>query len=228
MTILIKNSLPRDFPQFSIFGVIIKDLNLDSPKKWNRGLFIEKYYNQVRAKYLETSIGEDSFLKAYRQFYWNVIKVDPTKQRPASEALVRRFIRRKDLPKINPVVDIFNAVSAATGIAMCAYDFNKIQGELELTVSTGDEFFHGIGWSKPRKLDSGQLIIKDEKSVISLYPYRDADHTKITRKTSVILLTVDGVPDIPGYSLKSVLEETTSLILDLVGGSVKDDVRLEI
>ncbi len=224
---MIKSDLPRDFPRFPIFGVIIKGIDMNNALSWNRENFIKEYYERVRKKYLDVPIGEDPILKAYRQFYWKIIKIDPTKQRPASEALVRRFIRRKNLPRINPVVDIFNAISAATGIAMCAYDFDKIQGELVLTLSTGKELFKGIGMPKPKSLATGQLIIKDKSAVVSLYPYRDADYTKITSNTVTMLLTADGVPGIPGYVLKSALDEATDCIIEHVGGSIKKVVRLE-
>ncbi len=225
MTHLIKRDLPREFPSFSLFGVIISDID-QKDVNWDRHSFIELYYQKVRKKYLTVSLGEDPTLKLYRQFYWKVIKVDPTKQRPVSEVLARRFIRRKDLPMINPVVDIFNAVSAATGVAMCAYDFDKLAGKLTMTLSTGQETFLGIGMSRPKLLESGQLIIKDENSVVSLYPYRDANHTKITINTRNILLTADGVPGLQGHVLKDSLNETVSQILQNVGGKVTEDVKL--
>ena len=42
--------------------------------------------------------------RAYRGFYWKV-GIDPTKTRPAGEALTRRILSGKDLPTINTLVD---------------------------------------------------------------------------------------------------------------------------
>jgi len=53
-------------------------------------------------------------IRAYRDFYWRVLGIDPTKQRPAQEALLRRILRGEPLPRISPVVDAGNAASINT------------------------------------------------------------------------------------------------------------------
>jgi DNA/RNA-binding domain of Phe-tRNA-synthetase-like protein len=44
--------------------------------------------------------------RAYRDFFWKV-GIDPTKTRPAGEALTRRILGGRDLPRVNTVVDSY-------------------------------------------------------------------------------------------------------------------------
>ncbi|PKL55961.1 MAG: hypothetical protein CVV35_07160, partial [Methanomicrobiales archaeon HGW-Methanomicrobiales-6] len=51
----------------------------------------------VRERYTLERIKDEPLFRAYRDFFWRV-GVDPTKTRPASEALVRRILAGKMLP----------------------------------------------------------------------------------------------------------------------------------
>jgi DNA/RNA-binding domain of Phe-tRNA-synthetase-like protein len=44
---------------------------------------------------------------------------DPTRYRPASEALLRRFVKGGDLPEISPLVDLNNCLSASLAVPCC-------------------------------------------------------------------------------------------------------------
>lgn len=47
---------------------------------------------EVRSKYSLDSLKDDPIIRRYRDFYWHELGIDPTKQRPAQEALLRRFL----------------------------------------------------------------------------------------------------------------------------------------
>src|SRR5579872_5639027 len=49
-------------------------------------------------------VKDQAIFRAYRDFFWGV-GVDPTKTRPAAEALTRRILSARDLPQINTLVD---------------------------------------------------------------------------------------------------------------------------
>jgi DNA/RNA-binding domain of Phe-tRNA-synthetase-like protein len=44
---------------------------------------------------------------------------DPTRYRPASEALLRRLVKGADLPEIQPLVDVNNCLSAELAVPCC-------------------------------------------------------------------------------------------------------------
>nr|WP_301287551.1 phenylalanine--tRNA ligase beta subunit-related protein [Methanocalculus alkaliphilus] len=72
--------------------------------------------------------------------------VDPTKTRPAFEALVRRILAGKALPAIKPAVDAYNLRSASSSIPIAAFDAGRLSGDL--TMRFAEEayciFFHTV------------------------------------------------------------------------------------
>ncbi|MEJ3746199.1 phenylalanine--tRNA ligase beta subunit-related protein [Actinomycetes bacterium KLBMP 9797] len=65
----------------------------------------------------------------------------PTQYRCASEALLRRFRKEGELPRIHPLVDLCNAISLAFAIPVAAIDLDRIDGALEVRYATGAETY---------------------------------------------------------------------------------------
>jgi len=57
-------------------------------------------YEQVKNKYNIETLKENATVRAYRDFYWK-LDIDPTKTRPAGEALLRRVLNGNELPTIS-------------------------------------------------------------------------------------------------------------------------------
>jgi len=95
--------------------------------------------------------------RTYRDFFWE-IDIDPTKTRPASEALVRRVLQGKTLPTINTLVDAYNLASLTSGIPLAAFDYQSLEGELEMRFARKGEEFLGIGMDGPKSLDGGEIV----------------------------------------------------------------------
>ncbi len=69
----------------------------------------------------------------------------PTQYRCASEALLRRFRKDGDLPRIHPLIDLCNAVSLATAIPIAVFDTERIEGDMEVRRASGDERYLAFG-----------------------------------------------------------------------------------
>lgn len=67
-------------------------------------------YEEVRRKYAVGTLKDDLTVKAYRSLYWK-LDIDPTKTRPAGEALLRRVLHGEQLPNVSTVVDAYNLAS---------------------------------------------------------------------------------------------------------------------
>ncbi len=65
-----------------------------------------------------------------------------------------------------------------------------------------DEEFVGIGMKKPKILTGKEIVVYDEERLIAIYPYRDADFSKIMTQTKQILVMSCGVPGIPLETVK--------------------------
>jgi DNA/RNA-binding domain of Phe-tRNA-synthetase-like protein len=157
----------------------------------------------------------DARIRGLRDFYWR-IGIDPTKTRPASEALIRRILK-KEIPSINTLVDAGNLASAKTCVPIGLYDLDKVVGSCEIVLSEGGEEFRPIG-GEPYALDKGVPVLKDEAGVLHLYPYRDCQRTKITTDTTKALAISCGCRGIPDRDLEDALERLDGYFFDLSAG----------
>jgi len=155
----------------------------------------QEIIREIQSLYTLDKVKDDPVFRAYRDFFWSV-GVDPTKTRPASEALVRRILSGGKIPAINTAVDAYNLASIRSGIPIAAFDADTLDGDLTLRFATEGEGFLGIGMERPVVLRKNQVIMTDAEQIIAIYPYRDSDTTKVTQKTRNIRIITCGVPNI--------------------------------
>ena len=168
-------------------GITEKNLQLEHLK--------EETIDWIRERYTIDSVKDEPLFRAYRDFFWSV-GVDPTKTRPASEALVRRILAGKPIPSINTAVDAYNLASIKTGVPIGAFDTDTLAGKISMRFAVPGEEFYGIGMEKPVSLQANQVVLTDEEKIIAVYPYRDSNATKVTQATKTIHIVTCGVPRI--------------------------------
>ena len=169
---------------------------------------IEKIAKEVKEQYTLQDIKEQEIIALYRSFYWKNLKVDPTKIRPSAEALIKRILKKKVLPKISPFVDAYNLASVSSLIPLGAYDISKIKNPVNIRFTQEGEKFIAIGKTE-KTLPLDILVTADDTpQILCRYPYRDAQATMVTANTEKILLIACGAPKISETQLKKGITET--------------------
>ena len=162
-------------------------------------------------------LSQDPVVQAYRKFYWR-IGIDPTKTRPAGEALARRLLRGRGVPSINNVVDAGNVVSARLFVPIGIYDLDRFKPPARITLSKGGEVFRPIGGGV-EELKPGTPIMVDSRGVVMhLYPHRDSVETCVREDTHNVLVIAAGVEGVPGERVERAARETIELIKRYAGG----------
>ena len=82
----------------------------------------------------------------------------------------------------------------------------------------GEEFL-GIGMDKLIQLSGGEAVIQDDERLIAVYPYRDADYSKVTTSTRNLLLMTCGVPGIGAEELEKAEAVGVDYITRFCGGA---------
>lgn len=162
--------------------------------------FKSEIIEEIKNSYDLETLKDDPQMRLYRDFFWK-INIDPTKIRPASEALIRRILQGKPLPKINTAVDAYNLASIKSGVPLAAFDAAQLSGGPKMRFAKAGEEFTGIGMKEPKILKGKEIVIEDDESLVAIYPYRDADKSKIMPHTTEILLMSCGVPGVGGEKL---------------------------
>ena len=182
---------------------------------------LEEYKDMVALRLKERwnldQLREDPVFRAYRDFFWR-LGIDPTKNRPAAEALIRRVLRDSPIPRINTWVDAYNLVSMETAIPIASFDADLLGGELLMREATTGEEFTGIGMEKPVTLTGGEAVIEDGDRLVAIYPYRDADHSKVTFKTVNVLMLMCGSPGITLDTLSQASSVARDILPRFCGG----------
>lgn len=162
---------------------------------------------------------DDPEFRAYRDFFWK-LGIDPTKNRPAAEALIRRVLRDRPIPKINTWVDAYNLVSITTAVPIASFDSDLLEGNLLMREAKTGETFLGIAMDKPVVLSGGEAVIQDDKRLVAIYPYRDADYSKVSQDTKNVLMLMCGAPGITRTTLNASAKEAMTVLPRFCGGTV--------
>ncbi|MEM0010850.1 MAG: phenylalanine--tRNA ligase beta subunit-related protein [Candidatus Bathyarchaeia archaeon] len=217
MRVIIDRKVAMDFPELKVLAVLIEDLRVTAGNPELETL-MEETIKEVKSKYRAESLKDVPSIRAYRDFFWR-IGLDPTKNRPAAEALIRRILLGNPLPKINAFVDSLNIASIKSEVAIGSFDVDKIVGSRALIryARCGEEFY-GIGMSKPMVMRGCEVVISDDAGLIAMYPYRDSERTKICENTKKALLIFCGVPGVGVNMLSKAMNITVDLLTKFCGG----------
>jgi DNA/RNA-binding domain of Phe-tRNA-synthetase-like protein len=72
--------------------------------------------------------------------------------------------------------------------------------------------------NKPMPLEEKMLVLSDERQVLCIYPYRDADLTKITMRTQSVMIIGYGAPGITNKQLEKTIQTTLAYIKQVAHG----------
>ncbi|MFD4948019.1 B3/4 domain-containing protein [Streptomyces sp. NPDC058239] len=158
----------------------------------------------------ETDPRIEAWHTAYRSFGTN-----PRRIRPSVDALGRRFTKKGTLPRINPAVDSYNAVSARHGLPAGAFDLDHVTGDVDIRYADGCEEFTPLG--EPDTVESpepGEIIYTDTTGVLTRHwNHRDAHRTRVTEDSThvaFVLETLHATRD--GHLLKAAALELQGLL----------------
>lgn len=115
---------------------------------------------------------------------------DPSRYRPASEALIRRMLKGKELYQIDTLVDLINVASIAYGYSIGGFDADKFVGDtLTLGVGREGEPYEGIGRGMINI--AGLPVYRDAKGDVGT-PTSDNERTKIDINTTHLVVLING------------------------------------
>lgn len=150
---------------------------------------IHELENKFRATLTTETLKEIPSIAATRKVYRACGK-DPSRYRPASEALIRRMLKGKELYQIDTLVDLINLASIAFGYSIGGFDADKFVGDtLTLGVGREGEPYEGIGRGIINI--AGLPVYRDAKGGVGT-PTSDNERTKIGIDTTHTVVLING------------------------------------
>src|SRR5580692_8934035 len=151
-------------------GVTVEALHPDLAK------LLDEVCVRKQKEFTVESLAEAEPIRAIRGLFrsWGM---DPSKYRPASEALLRRVVQGKGLYRVSNVVDVGNLVSIETGWPLGCYDRSRIDEPVVLRHGLPGESYEGIG-KKAWNLE-GRPVLADPAGPFGS-PISDSTRSMIT------------------------------------------------
>ena len=175
----------------------------------------------AKSKYNINEVKNIRIIRQQRDFFWRM-GVDPTKVRPASEALLRRILLNKGLPRVSPIVDAYNLASVETLLTFSAFDMKRIAPPLSVRFSRAGEEVVLIG-NRRKKLTGKEIVLTDSAKILCVYVHRDVDETKVTDSTTDVLLVTYGITGMSHEELKEGALVASNYIKKFAGGEIVID-----
>jgi DNA/RNA-binding domain of Phe-tRNA-synthetase-like protein len=148
---------------------------------------------------------------AYRQF-----GASPKKYPSSVEALLRRTLKGQDLPSINGLVDLYNALSLKYLLPVGGEDWNKLVSDLHLTYAQGHEPFLTMqdGQEQVTYPEAGEVIWTDAAGVTCRrWNWRQGRRTQLTEGTQAAYFVLDRLAPYPSETLWAAGEELKDHLL---------------
>ena len=140
---------------------------------------IEAFADRYRSELTTESLKEMTSIAATRRIYKACGK-DPSRYRPAAEALIRRMLQGKELYQLNTLVDLVNLASIAFGYSIGGFDADKFVGDT-LTLGIGRGMIN----------IQGLPVYRDAQGGVGT-PTSDHERTKISLETTHLLVLING------------------------------------
>ncbi|MEZ7761962.1 B3/4 domain-containing protein [Prevotella nigrescens] len=187
MEIIVSNEIENVCPNFIGACVEAKVKNSQYCQDlWNE---INTLGEEFKNKLTIETLKEISGIAATRRIY-RICGKDPSRYRPAAEALIRRILQGKTLYQIDTLVDLINLASMKYGYSLGGFDADKFVGNtLELGVGKEGEPYEGIGRGMINI--QGLPVYRDGIGGVGT-PTSDNERTKITIDTNHLLVLING------------------------------------
>ncbi|MEU0290046.1 phenylalanine--tRNA ligase beta subunit-related protein [Streptomyces sp. NPDC006147] len=157
---------------------------------------------------------EDPHMTAWRTAY-TAFGSKPSRTRNSAEALAKRALSDAGLPRINLLVDVYNAVSVARLIPVGGEDADRVQGTMRLVRATGQEDFVTVagGEQTVEHPDPGEVVWCDDLGVTCRrWNWRQGPRTRLTEETTSGLFLLESLPPTTSDEIEEAAAELAALL----------------
>ncbi len=187
---------------------------------------VEKFVGEIEQNNLyktdKAYISADPVLGGFRDLH-TAVGVSNRKFISSPESLLGILGRHGRLPRINPLVDVYNAVSVATNLALGAHDIDLIDGNASLRLARGDERFLPLGATQPEPIRAGEYCyVDDGNDVLCRLEVRQVEKTRVTENTKNCFFIVQGNARTSAQDIVRAHDMLCNAVFQFFGGELRE------
>jgi DNA/RNA-binding domain of Phe-tRNA-synthetase-like protein len=213
---------PEIFASFPdvVLGIVLAH-GIDNASEGRSLEILRREEEAVRERLAGAQVTEHPHIAPWREAY-RKFGAKPKDYPSSIENLVRRVLKGNPLPAINPLVDLYNAISLRHLVPVGGEDLDQVRGDILLAIATDQEApVLLLGEPEPRPPKPGEVIYKDEIGAICRrWNWKEADRTKLTPATRRAILVIEGLPPVGREAVNRATEELAEMIRAHCGGDV--------
>jgi len=212
--ITINPKLNELVPNFKIGTITYHDIAISESPQMIKGRF-QLFTESMRLE--EKNAADNPGVAEYRKVFKS-LGMDPSRYRPASEALLRRVLSGKDLPPINSGVDVNNFFSIRFAIPIGLYNLDKIEGDVEIDLGSAEDIYEGLNGREMNM--EGKLLSRDDVGAFGS-PIVDSKRTMVDESVKNALHIVYLQPSMDKGEAQELLESMAKMFTQVNGGSAE-------
>ncbi|WP_172381646.1 B3/4 domain-containing protein [Streptomyces sp. MNP-20] len=194
LTLTVSDEVRALAPGFTHIAVEAYDL-VNGPSSDGTSALLDDAARRLAARLDGRAPHEDPHMADWRGAYTD-FGAKPSRTRNSAEALAKRALTDAGLPRINTLVDVYNAISVAHLIPVGGEDLDHIKGAMRLVRATGDEDFVTMagGERTVEHPDAGEVVWRDDEGVTCRrWNWRQGPRTRLTEQTVNAVFLLEGM-----------------------------------
>ena len=200
--------LAPGFPAYKVALVVARDLEIAAERPPALAEQIAALEADAAAALGETPLAELPELQAWRAAY-KAFGVKKTSYRSSVERLLKAVQQGRGLPRVNALVDAYNAISLRHRMPVGADDLDRVSGGLAFRPSRPGDSFIALGDAEDRDdpPKSGEIVYADaEKLLCRRWNWYQDARSATTPETCRAVLTVQSLDADPAAAAEALCE----------------------
>ncbi|GAA1376533.1 B3/B4 domain-containing protein [Streptomyces beijiangensis] len=184
LTLSVSDEVRALAPGFTHLAIEARGL-VNSPSTADSSALLDEAARRLAERLDGRAPHEDAHIAAWRETY-SAFGSKPNRTRNSAEALAKRALADGGLPRINLLVDAYNAISVAHLIPVGGEDTDHIKGGMRLIRATGEESFVTVagGERTVEHPDAGEVVWCDDEGVTCRrWNWRQGVRTRLTEES---------------------------------------------
>ncbi len=175
---------------------------------------LDPVLEKIRTGFSYNSPQDHPHIKLWRDAF---VKLGIPSIYPTSiETLLTRALAGDAFPRVNPLVDLCNAVSLDFLVPVGTQDLSVIDGNMHLGFAQGTERFTPIEGGEDQIVEKGEAIYRDERAALTRrWLWRQSNKSRVMAETRYALMPVD----VMGAGAATLPDE----IMDRIARHLQDD-----